>query len=129
MNSPAGQVAFDQIEGELDDPAALQLLCERFDIVTFDIENVGADILMALADQRIEIVPAPEAIRLIQNKFDQCHYRDFGIPTADFTDLAQKSSFSDVKAFGLPASKRPILVVMTDVAFILLGPKRTGKIV
>ena len=60
-NSPAGQVAFDQIVGELDDPAALQLLCERSDIVTFDIENVGADILMALADQRIEIVPAPEA--------------------------------------------------------------------
>ena len=28
-NSPAGQVAFDQIEGEPDDPAALQLLCER----------------------------------------------------------------------------------------------------
>ena len=67
-NSPAGQVAFDQIEGELDDPAALQLLCERSDIVTFDIENVGADILMALADQRIEIVPAPAAIRLIQKQ-------------------------------------------------------------
>ena len=75
-NSPAGQVAFDQIEGEPDDPAALQLLCERSDVVTFDIENVGADILMALADQSIEIVPAPAVIRLIQNKFDQkCHYR------------------------------------------------------
>ena len=106
-NSPAGQVAFDQIVGELDDPAALQLLCEQSDIVTFDIENVGADILMALADQRIEIVPAPEVIRLIQNKFDQkCHYRDSGIPTADFTDLAEKSSFSDVEAFGLPCVQK-----------------------
>ena len=106
-NSPAGQVAFDQIEGEPDDPAALQLLCERSDVVTFDIENVGADILMALADQSIEIIPAPAVIRLIQNKFDQkCHYRVSGIPTADFIDLTEKSSFSDVKAFGLPCVQK-----------------------
>ena len=106
-NSPAGKVAFDQIEGELDDPAALQLLCERSDIVTFDLENVGTDILVALADQGIEIVPAPAVIRLIQNKFDQkCHYRDSGISTAEFTDFTEKSSFSDVEAFGLPCVQK-----------------------
>lgn len=106
-NSPAGQVAFDQIEGDLDDPAALQLLCERSDIVTFDIENIRADILIALADQGIEIVPKPSVMRLIQNKFDQkCHYRDSGILTADFTDLSKKSSFSDVEAFGLPCVQK-----------------------
>ena len=68
-NSPAGKVAFDQIEGELDDPVALQLLCERSDIVTFDLENVGTDILVGLADQGIEIVPGPAVISLIQNVF------------------------------------------------------------
>ncbi len=106
-NSPAGKVAFDQIEGELDDPVALKLLCERSDIVTFDLENVGTDILVGLADQGIEIVPAPAVISLIQNKFYQkCHYRDCGISTAEFTDLTEKSSFSDVEAFGLPCVQK-----------------------
>ena len=34
--------------------------------MTFDIENVGADILMALADQSIEIVPAPRLFGLFK---------------------------------------------------------------
>lgn len=106
-NSPAGKVAFDQIEGELNDPAALQQLCERSDIVTFDLENVGVDTLVALAGQGIEIVPAPAVIRLIQNKFDQkCHYRDSGISTAEFTDVTAESSFSDIEAFGLPCVQK-----------------------
>ena len=56
-NSPAGQVAYGQIQGALHDPAALQTLCEQSDIVTFDLENVGADILMTLFDQGVQMVP------------------------------------------------------------------------
>ena len=42
-NSPAGQVAYSQIQGALHDPDALKALCEQSDIVTFDLENVGAE--------------------------------------------------------------------------------------
>ena len=105
--SPAGQVAFDQIQGALDDPDALRQLCEQSDIVTFDLENVGADILMTLADQGMEMVPSPATIRLIQNKFEQKqHYRKKGIPTADFVDLGENPAFADVLAFGLPCVQK-----------------------
>ena len=106
-NSPAGQVAFAQIQGALHDTAALQTLCEQSDIVTFDLENVGADILMTLADQGVQMVPAPATIRLIQNKFEQKrHYQASGIPTAEFIDIGDDSDFAVVEAFGLPCVQK-----------------------
>ena len=40
-----------QIEGALHDPAALEALCDDSDIITFDLEDVGADILMTLSNR------------------------------------------------------------------------------
>ena len=106
-DSPAGQVAYGQIRGALHDPDALKTLCEQSDIVTFDLENVGADILMTLADQRVEIIPAPATICLIQNKFEQkCHYKASGIPTADFINIGDYPDFAAVQAFGLPCVQK-----------------------
>jgi 5-(carboxyamino)imidazole ribonucleotide synthase len=106
-NSPAGQVAYGQIQGALHDPVALQTLCEHSDIVTFDLENVGADILMTLADQGVQIVPAPATIRLIQNKFEQKrHYQASGISTAEFIDMGDDPDFAAVEAFGLPCVQK-----------------------
>ena len=106
-DSPAGQVAHAQIEGDLHDRDALIHLCERCDVVTFDLENVGADILMTLEDRNVEITPSPETIRLIQNKFAQkCHYQNMGIPTAPFVDLEGSDNFSEVKSFGLPCVQK-----------------------
>ena len=106
-HSPAGQVAYGQIQGELHDPAALKTLCEQSDIVTFDLENVGADILMTLANQGVQMVPAPATIRLIQNKFEQKHhYQASGIPTAEFIDIGDDPDFAVVEAFGLPCVQK-----------------------
>ena len=56
---------------------ALKALREQSDIATFDLGKMQADISMTLADQGVEMIPAPETIRLIQNKFAQkCHYQD-----------------------------------------------------
>ncbi|MDC3032531.1 5-(carboxyamino)imidazole ribonucleotide synthase [Litorivicinus sp.] len=106
-NSPAGQVAYSQIQGALHDRDALKALCEQSDIVTFDLENVGTDILTTLADHGVEMIPAPETIRLIQNKFAQkCHYQDSGIPTAEFIDIGDEPDFAAVEAFGLPCVQK-----------------------
>ena len=106
-NSPAGQVAYGQIQGALHEPDALKALCEQSDIVTFDLENVGADILMTLADQGVELIPAPATIRLLQNKLAQkCHYQASGIPTAEFIDIGDETDFAMVKAFGVPCVQK-----------------------
>ena len=106
-NSPAGKVADNQINGELHDPDALTQLCERSDFVTFDLENVGADVLMTLVNKDVEIIPSPATIRLIQNKFNQkCHYKSLGISTAPFVDLSHSIDFSAVTSFGLPCVQK-----------------------
>ena len=106
-SSPAGQAAYAQIEGDLHDRDALIHLCERCDFVTFDLEDVGADLLMTLEDRNVEIIPSPATIRLIQNKFDQkCHYQNLGIPTAPFVNLEDPDDFLAVKSFGVPCVQK-----------------------
>ena len=62
---------------------------------------------MTLADQRVEIIPAPATICLIQNKFEQKrHYKASGIPTADFINIGDNPDFAAVQAFGLPCVQK-----------------------
>ena len=74
--------------------------------MTFDLENVGTEILMTLADQGVEMIPAPVTMRLIQNKFAQkCHYRVVGF-RHEFVDIGDEPDFAVVEAFGLPCVQK-----------------------
>lgn len=108
-DSPAGQVASEQIVGDLHDPDALRRLCDRSDMVTFDLEDVGAAILETLADRSVRMVPAPRTIRLIQNKLEQKrHYRRCGLPTTAFAPLPEQPTWADVEAFGVPCVQKAV---------------------
>ncbi len=105
--SPAGQIAHSQIQGSVQDGEALRQLCETSDVVTFDLENVGADILMTLADSDVRIVPSPEVIHLVQNKLHQKqHYKNYRLPTAHFEPIISSVVFESVQAFGLPCVQK-----------------------
>jgi len=105
--SPAGQVASAQILGALHDSASLKSLCDVSDVVTFDLEDIGADILVALAEAGARMVPSPAIVRLIQNKFDQKqHYQAHQIPTSHFDLLPPEATFEAVEAFGLPCVQK-----------------------
>ena len=106
-DSPAGQFAHAQIEGALHDSESLAALCRVSDVVTFDLEDIGADILMTLADQGMTMVPSPEVVKLIQNKqVQKQHYQAHGIATAPFMPLALDATFETVEAFGLPCVQK-----------------------
>lgn len=106
-NSPAGQVAGQQITGALHDPDALKALCDIADVVSFDLEDIGADILITLADAGMQMVPSPAVVRLIQNKLDQKrHYETHRIPTSKFMALPVDADFSVVQEFGLPCVQK-----------------------
>lgn len=107
VKSPAGQVAGAQIVGALHDPEALKALCQVSDVVTFDLENIGADILMTLAEAGVRMVPSPAVVRLIQNKLHQKqHYQTHGLPSTRFMPLPADADFSCVEAFGLPCVQK-----------------------
>ena len=103
--SPAGLVATSEQIGSLHDPRALQALVEAVDVVSFDLENVGADTLSALADAGASILPHPDVLRLIQDKWDQKqHYLKHGIPTSACRRV--DGSWASVEAFGVPCVQK-----------------------
>ena len=62
------------------------------DIITIEIENVNTSALAELARRGKKVYPQPEVIELIQDKRSQkIFYRDYGIPTADFVLVENRS--------------------------------------
>ncbi|MGB0712872.1 MAG: 5-(carboxyamino)imidazole ribonucleotide synthase [Gammaproteobacteria bacterium] len=87
-NSPAGQIAGHQIVGNYHDPARLRELVESSTVTTFDIEDIDAKTLVALAAEGHAIHPAPSLLATIQDKLRQKQlFAEAGIPTSDFIDM------------------------------------------
>src|SRR5262249_53121443 len=66
-DSPAGQVADEQIVAKYDDPAALDRLALRCQAVTTEFENVPSAALSRLA-KLLPVSPAPEAVAVAQDR-------------------------------------------------------------
>lgn len=66
---PASQVA-EQVVGSFRDPETVKSFAMTCHILTFDLEHVDVTPLFDLK-RKIRIVPAPETLTLIQNKFEQ----------------------------------------------------------
>jgi len=103
--SPAGLVSTGQLVGSVHDEVALRALVHAVDVVSFDLENVGAETLAALANAGARIMPEPDVLRLIQNNWDQKqHYLRHEIPTARFARVS--SSWESVSEFGVPCVQK-----------------------
>src|SRR4051794_35804651 len=70
-HSPAAGAGAEEITADLHDEAALKELAARSDFVTIEIEHLDAGILEKLAAAGAVVNPAPQTIRLIQDKFAQ----------------------------------------------------------
>ena len=104
--SPGGQLAHQQIVGDLDDPAALRDLVESCDLTTFEIESIDASALAALVEQGHQVQPAPETLACIQDKLTQKQrFAEAGIPTSPFEPLDAPSARA-LADFGLPVVQK-----------------------
>jgi 5-(carboxyamino)imidazole ribonucleotide synthase len=102
QGSPAGQLSGHQIVGEYSDPARLRELAESCDVVTFELENIETETLLALEAEGHRIFPHPALLATIQDKFRQKTFlRDAGIPTSDFIDMPEPEAGA-FAAFGYP---------------------------
>ncbi len=92
-NSPAAQVGAEQIMGDLYDQAALERLADRADFLTVEIEHLDTKILEDIAKAGKPVNPAPQTIRLIQDKFKQKEFlHASGVPVAPFCELTDSDS-------------------------------------
>jgi 5-(carboxyamino)imidazole ribonucleotide synthase len=100
--SPAGQVAGHQIVGAYSDPVMLRELAESCDVMTFELEDIETETLLALEAEGHRICPRPHLLAVIQDKYRQKVFlRDAGIPTSPFIDMP-KPDAEAFAGFGYP---------------------------
>ena len=94
----------EHLHGQYDDPALLEELAEKADVVTYEFENVPADVAKYLAEHT-RVYPAPNALGVAQDRLQEKNFfHTLNIPTADYasveclTDLQQA-----MKKIGYPA--------------------------
>lgn len=102
--SPAGQVASEQLIGDFKDPQAIAKLAKKVDFLTFEIESADADILQALEKKGVLISPAPAFLKIVQDKYLQKKlFAAASIPMAPFAPVTNASDITMLaKKWGYP---------------------------
>jgi phosphoribosylaminoimidazole carboxylase len=96
----------DIITGSLQDETDIRRLCQGCDVVTWEIENVNVDALLALKSEGVQFVPEPGVLGLIQNKATQkIFYKKNKIPTLPFCITDQPSIYWDELSENAPYFK------------------------
>lgn len=101
-DSPAGQIAAKQIIGGYHDAQKIRELAAECDILTFELENIGAETLAELEAEGQTVHPSASVLMTIQDKLTQKQFlRDHGIPTSPF-EAADELSLEQCRRFGFP---------------------------
>ena len=103
-DSPAGQVADEEIVGAYDDLAAVRTFAQNVRAVTFEFENVPAATAAACAEVTI-VRPAGSVLHLTQNRLrEKIFLAHAGLPVTPFCEI---NSLADLRVgaqrLGLPA--------------------------
>ena len=103
-NSPAGQVADEQIVANLNSSKAMTALSNKSDYLTFDWELANATLLEKLSRKGVSVNPSAKTLEIIKNKFVQHEFlMKNGIPVAEFVEIrSRKDAIKAAKRFGYP---------------------------
>lgn len=102
--APASSIADKQITAEFDDRKAIEQLCNVSDIVTYEFEHIGADILVEMENKGAKIYPTAKSLILIQNKLVQKQLlKKNGINVPEFMEIKNKEDMKKAgDTFGFP---------------------------
>ena len=103
-NCPAAQVGATQIVGDFKDKDAIIELANKADIITYEIESGDSNVLKSVEDKS-EINPSPETLKIIQDKFLQKSFLlENNIPVPEFVEIKNIEDVKmGLKKFGIPA--------------------------
>jgi len=103
-NCPASLVGAEQIVADFKDQNAITELAEKSDIITYEIESGNSDVLKSVED-KAEIEPSPETLRIIQDKFLQKTFLSKNnLPVPEFMKISSIIDLEEgLKKFGYPA--------------------------
>jgi 5-(carboxyamino)imidazole ribonucleotide synthase len=92
------------LHGNYDDPRLLAELAEQADVVTYEFENVPADVAEYLA-AHTQVHPSPKALAVAQDRLvEKNFFQTIGIPTPDFAPVESFAELTQVMIrIGWPA--------------------------
>ena len=94
--SPCRNLAKDFIQGDFKDYNTVLNFGLKHDIITYEIEHINVDALDELVRKGIEVQPAPELLRIIQDKYKQkSFFKKNNFPTSDFYYFRSKNELLD----------------------------------
>jgi 5-(carboxyamino)imidazole ribonucleotide synthase len=77
----------EHLHGQYDDPALLAELAEKADVVSYEFENVPADVAKYLAEHT-QVYPAPNALAVAQDRLQEKNFfHTLNIPTANYASV------------------------------------------
>ena len=83
--SPAGQVAAQEIVGSYSDEASVLALAAVSDVLTFEFENIPADVMAALEAKGAVLAPPSRALATSQDRVTEKTFLNaHGLPTTAF---------------------------------------------
>jgi len=85
---PASGVVDEVIVGAFDDARAIEQLADKSDVITFEIESAGVEVLEKLQARGIVVSPSPRSLAIIRDKLGQKQFLvEKGISVAPFAEV------------------------------------------
>lgn len=104
-NSPCGQVADEQIMAKFEDVTAALLLAEKTDVITYEFENIPAEVVAAIEARGKPIFPSSEFLKVSQNRVSEKEFfKRIGVPVVDYHAVSSEKDLEDAAVrIGFPA--------------------------
>lgn len=104
IDSPAGQIADEQIVGDYKDSKMIKKLSLTADYLTLEIESANAQAFIELKKMGVAVNPSGQTLNLVQDKYLQKQLlKENNIPIADFEDVSSMSEVENIALkFGYP---------------------------
>ncbi|MGM0502715.1 MAG: 5-(carboxyamino)imidazole ribonucleotide synthase, partial [Bacillota bacterium] len=101
---PAHSIADEHIVADFDDRSALEKLAQKADVLTYEFEHIGVEILKDLEAEGYDIYPTPKSLEIIQNKYNQKELlKKHGLPVPEYVKVEQESDIKKaVEKFDYP---------------------------
>ncbi len=105
QDCPASKIADEQVVADFKDEQAIIGLADKCDVLTYEIELANSIALKQLEERNYPVRPAPETLRIIQNKYRQKLFlKKHGVTVPEFELVKSPEHLSELCGkFGFPA--------------------------
>ena len=101
---PAHGLVDSQIVADFYDEAAIRRLADETDVLTYEYEHIGVQVLLKLEAEGKKIYPTAASLKIIQDKLSQkTVMKNGGVPVPDFIEIPGLNDiYKAGKVFGYP---------------------------